>query len=200
MSKIAIISGSQRSDSQSLKVANALAAKLTSMDNCASVDVLDLGTHPLPFWDMKMSDEDKQAASKVADKVVDKDAFIVITPEWHGMVPASLKNFFLHFGKDYFAHKPALIVAVSAGVGGAYVVNELRTSSYKNSRLCYLPEHLIIRGVSKVFNENGENDEKSHKYLSNRADYCLSMLLSYSDALKQVRQQLPDDSEYANGM
>jgi hypothetical protein len=39
-----------------------------------------------------------------------------------------------------------LIIAVSGGAGGgAYPVAELRMSSYKNSRICYLPEHLIVR-------------------------------------------------------
>jgi NAD(P)H-dependent FMN reductase len=40
------------------------------------------------------------------------DGFVVVTPEWHGMVPAGLKNFFLLWpGSGVLAHKPALIIS-----------------------------------------------------------------------------------------
>ncbi len=54
-----------------------------------------------------------------------------------------------------------LIVAVSSGAGGAYPVAELRMSSYKNSRICYIPEQIIIRDVENVLNEAGENIVKN---------------------------------------
>ena len=41
------------------------------------------------------------------------------------------------------AHKPGLIVTVSAGLGGSYPVTELRISSHKNTRLCYIPDHVL---------------------------------------------------------
>ena len=72
---------------------------------------------------------------------------MVIAPEWHGQVPAGLKNFFLICGRAEVGHKPALITTVSSGDGGAYPVAELRMSSYKNNRICYIPEQLIIRNV-----------------------------------------------------
>ena len=78
--------------------------------------------------------------SPISNKLASSDAFIVISPEWHGMAPAGLKNFFLMWGKGELAHKPALIITVSSGDGGSYPVAELRMSSYKNNRICFLPE------------------------------------------------------------
>src|SRR5690606_35647286 len=117
------------------------------------------------------------------------DGFVIISPEWHGMVPAGLKNFLLMWtAGGELAHKPALIVTVSASVGGSYPVAELRMSGYKNNRLCFLPEHLIVRNVGSVFNANSEdNDPKSQQYLSERLLYCLQLLREYALALRQVR-------------
>ena len=119
------------------------------------------------------------------------------------MVPSGLKNFFLLWaGGGELAHKPALIVTVSTSEGGAYPVNELRTSSYKNSRLCYLPENLIIRHAAKVFNDDdADNDERSHTYLSARLVYCLELLKEYAIAFKGIRASGKASlATYTNGM
>jgi hypothetical protein len=100
------------------------------------------------------------------------------------------------------AHKPALIVAVSTSDGGSYPIAELRMSSYKNSRICYLPEHLIIRRVEKVFNDDpAQNDLRSQGYLQNRLTYCLDMLQEYALAFRQIRASGKTSLEtYATGM
>ena len=118
------------------------------------------------------------------------------------MVPAALKNFFLVCGGASFAHKPALPVGVSVGPGGTYPINELRTSSYKNNRLCYLPEHLIVRNCMVVMNEDAsENDEGEHSYISERSLYCMRQLIAYADALARVRESgAADLTPYPNGM
>ena len=83
-------------------------------------------------------------------RVAEFDELVVMSPEWSGMVPAGLKNFFLLCGADHLAHKPGLIVGVSASLGGSYPIAELRTSSYKNTRLCYIPDHVIVRNVGQM--------------------------------------------------
>ena len=69
------------------------------------------------------------------DRMRRADGFVIISPEWAGMVPPGLKNILLFAGPREVGHKPALIVAVSASRGGSYPVNELRTSGNKNSRI-----------------------------------------------------------------
>ena len=117
-------------------------------------------------------------------------------------MPAGLKNFFLLFNKYELGHKPALIVAVSSGSGGAYPVAELRMSSYKNNRLCYIPEHVIIRDVEKVFNQDAkDNDERSDTFYKNRLNWSLEILLGYGKALKSMRETTNIHHEkFANGM
>ena len=201
--QIAIIVGSHRKDSQSAKVARFLASQLTSLgDN--SCWICDLGKEPLPLWDEDIGSDAPQwsGLKALAEKIDAADAFIIISPEWHGMVPAALKNFFLVCGGVSFAHKPALPVGVSVGPGGTYPINELRTSSYKNNRLCYLPEHLVVRNCMVVMNqEESENDEGEHSYISERSLYCMKQLIAYADALAQVRASgAADLTPYPNGM
>lgn len=201
--QIAIIVGSHRKDSQSAKVARFLASQLMSLGehNCW---ICDLGKEPLPLWDEEIGSDAPQwsGLKALTEKVDTADAFIMIAPEWHGMVPAALKNFFLVCGGASFAHKPALPVGVSVGPGGTYPINELRTSSYKNNRLCYLPEHLIVRNCMLVMNEDvSENDEGEHSYISERSLYCMKQLIAYADALVQVRASgAADLTPYPNGM
>ena len=194
MLKIAILSGSNRPDSQSAKVAAYLQQQLQQHGQQACV--LDLAATPLPLWPVGPAEHWPAMQAQLADA----DALVVIAPEWHGMACPAVKNFFLYASKAELAHKPALLVGVSSGVGGAYPISELRASGYKNSRLCYLPEHLIIRQVEQVLNAGaalGEGDQR----IRARIDYALDILCQYAEALKTVRANISfANPDFANGM
>ena len=202
---ITIVSGSHRKVSQSIKIAKAIKNALKPLKECDEANIFDLANNPLPLWHEGIRNNGKKSKSllaSISEKLAFSDAFIIISPEWHGMVPAGLKNFFLMWGKGELAHKPALIVTVSSGDGGSYPVAELRMSSYKNNRICYLPEHLIIRNVESVFNDNEiDNNSSSQEYFENRLDYCLKQLLTYSKAFKQIRESdAVSIKKYGSGM
>lgn len=202
--KISVINGSHRVNSQSLKVAKYIQSQL---DNGMADQswLFSLAGNPLPLWDEGVWDNEPkwtQLLSPIKEQLIDSDAFVVVSPEWHGQVPAGLKNFFLLFGKNELGHKPALIVSVSSGDGGAYPVAELRMSSYKNSRICYLPEHVIVRHVENVLNENSnDNDSSRDTYLRDRIQWSLNILKAYGVALKQVRESgVTQSDKFRNGM
>lgn len=202
--KIAIISGSHRQNSQSMKVARHIQETLEN-GICNDTWLYSLEGNPLPLWDEGVWEgEPKWQAilTPIREQLSSCDALVVITPEWHGQVPAGLKNFFLLFGKNELAHKPALIVSVSAGAGGAYPVAELRMSSYKNSRLCYIPEHVIIREVESILNDNEQdNDPRSDSYIRERLQWSLKILKEYATALKSVRASgVTETDKFGNGM
>ena len=202
--KISVISGSHRDEAQSLKVAKVIQSYLEN-GICEETWLYSLSGNPLPLWDQGIWDGDpkwEEILSPIREQLASSDAFVVISPEWHGQVPAGLKNFFLLFGKKEFGHKPALITTVSSGEGGAYPVAELRMSSYKNSRICYIPEHLILRKIEKVLNENPEdNDERSDSYYRERIQWVLKILKEYAVALKQVRETgVTATDKFNNGM
>ena len=201
--RIGVIVGSHRKDSQSAKVGRFLAAGLEHRDG-VSTWTLDLGKNPLPLWDEALWSQGEQWAGLPALKAQldDSDAFIVIAPEWHGMVPAALKNFFLLWGAgSELSHKPALPCAVSASDGGAYVIAELRMSSYKNNRLCWLPENLIARQVKLICNEDESlNDATLQSKFSARSEYVIDLLIAYANALRDVRALgIIDHETFMNG-
>ncbi len=202
--KITIISGSHRENSQSSKVANHY-QKVMLDGICDEAPIISLENNPLPLWDEGLwnGDEKWDALLKpYKETLQSSDGFVVITPEWHGQVPAGLKNFFLIFGRNEFSNKPAKIVSISSADGGAYPVAELRMSSYKNSRLCYIPEQMIIRNVEKVLNDNPEdNDQSADEYFRERIVWSLNILKQYVIALKQVRESgVTETDKFGNGM
>ncbi len=201
--KITIISGSHRRQAQSLKVAEFIRGQLREKGVEASV--LSLSGNPLPLWDEGVWEDDPAWHQRLApwrEQLAASDGFVVISPEWHGQVPAGLKNFFLLFGWAELGHKPALIVAVSSGDGGAYPVAELRMSSYKNNRLCYIPEQVIVRHVEEVLNASAQdNDARSDKFYRQRISWALDILRQYAVALKGVRESgVVESDQFCNGM
>ncbi len=203
--KISIISGSHRNPSQSEKIGRYVETRLKDKFTDADPFLYSLADNPLPLWDQSVWESDEGWEKRLAplkEQFSSSDAFVIITPEWHGQVPSGLKNLFLLMSRFELGHKPAFIISVSSGNGGAYPVAELRMSSYKNNRLCYIPEQLIIRDVEKVFNENmKDNDEKSDLYYKERLDWCLNILLGYGKALKTMRSEIDiHHDKFSNGM
>jgi len=203
--KISIISGSHRNPSQSEKVARYLEKTLSSDFEKIEPWVYALADNPLPLWDQTVWENNEEWNKRLApikQQLSESDGFIIISPEWHGQVPAGLKNFFLLFNRFELGHKPALIVTVSSADGGAYPVAELRMSSYKNNRLCYIPEHLILRNIEKILNENAdENIEAADSYFRERIHWALGVLQGYAIALKSMRETTKiHHDKFSNGM
>lgn len=198
MLNIALVAGSSRSNSQSGKVAHFLRQRLIDLGHTSQEqsNVIDLGLAPLPLWPA----DDNGPWELFRQQLAAADAVVIVTPEWNGMACPAIKNFFLYASKVELAHKPGLLVSVSSGIGGAYPISELRASGYKNCRLCYLPEHLIVRQVESVLNTPDAADEADAR-LRARVDYTLDILVRYAHALQPVRSAISfDNPAFTNGM
>lgn len=203
--KLGIISGSHRQASQSMKVAEFIETTLVEAGIADQVWTYSLAGNPLPLWDESVWEGDpawQQRLAPLREQLQSCDGFVVIAPEWHGQVPAGLKNFFLLCSRQELGHKPALIVTVSSADGGAYPVAELRMSSYKNNRLCYIPEQVIVRHVERVLNEDpATNDADADRYFRERISWSLQILKGYALALRQVRDSgITEHDSFKNGM
>lgn len=198
MHRIVIVAGSSRPESQTAKVAGFIQNALIrnhALDSEA-VSVIDLGKRPLPLWPA----DDHGPWSEYEALLSAADAAIILAPEWHGMACPAIKNFFLYASKAQLAHKPAMLGGISAGVGGAFPISELRASSYKNCRLCYIPEHLIVRDVNHVMNGD-EPESQADERLRQRLNYNLDVLLHYTRALASVRPLIDmSNPAFTNGM
>ena len=146
--RIFILAASQRCPSQTLKVSQFLAQRLKNQGH--TVILHDCGSAPLPLWAEDQTGPAWDEWNTLSKKIERAEAVIVATPEWNGMATPQAKNFFMISNAQLLGHKAGLIVSVSGGRGGAYPVAELRTSSYKNCRIAWMPEHLIVRTAERV--------------------------------------------------
>ena len=198
--KISIISASHRMNSQSKKIAGFLQNNLSSMDTKLNTFILDLADVALPLWSPEKKDGKDiwgDTWKSISCNLNESDGFILVVPEYGGMATPAAKNIFLLCGNGEFAHKPGLIVSVSSGNGGAYPVSELRMSSYKNTHIMWIPENIIIRNVEE-FN-SGAHGDNIPKWLDNRIDYVLKLLLVYASNMKPLREII-NRKDFGNGM
>lgn len=185
--RITLVCGSHRKNSQSLKVTKFLSTVLEKKE--IETSILDLGGNPLPIWDPSMWEKKsdlKDLWNGFNQDLNKSDAYIFVTPEYSGMASPALKNFFLYLSGVDISHKPGLIVTVSSGMGGSYPNAELRMSSYKNTRIVYVPDHVIVRHVESLL--NSENPEtKDDEYIRNRLTYVANVLVEYAKAFVSIR-------------
>jgi NAD(P)H-dependent FMN reductase len=189
--KISVICGSQRLNSQSKKVGLFLQNLLKNKN--ITTDFIELAALDMPFFlsSQSFTPEWKEKWAQVSSTLLDSEAFVIISPEWNGQATPIIKNFFNCLGKDELAHKPALLVSVSSGLGGAFVISELRASSQKNTLVNYIPEHLIIRQVEHILNQEVSSDAlyaETDEYIRERSKFAISVLIKYANALQQVRE------------
>ena len=199
--KLMIVCGSNRNAAQSTRIGRLIAGRIAAGSWRAETDFLSLAETELPLWDEGKWDGKEPWPSlwqPISERMKAVDGFVFVVPEWGGMVPAHVKNLFLLCGAGELAHKPGLIVSVSSGTGGAYPVAELRSSSYKNTFINWIPEHVIIRHAEEF--EPGSGNAASPGWLVDRIDYSISLLAAYAEALKTVRENVMDLQRFKTGM
>jgi NAD(P)H-dependent FMN reductase len=184
---ITIVSGSQRENSQSLNIAKYLQTLAEPLFE--ETTVLDLHELNLPLWNegVWQGSAEWEQWKPVAKILKHSDAFIFITPEWHGMATPALKNFLMLTTDDELAHKAALLVSVSASVNGVYPISELRMTGNKNNHVCFLPDHLIFRNAEDALtDQHNHSDSQMHS----RSEYTLELLAAYANALAPVHRDM----------
>ena len=198
--KISIISASHRMNSQSKKVSGFLQNNLSKINSRLNTFILDLADAGLPLWSAEKKDGKGfwgETWNSISSNLDESEGFILVVPEYGGMATPAAKNIFLLCGNGEFSHKPGLIVSISSGNGGAYPIAELRSSSYKNSHIMWIPENIIIRNVEE-FNPSAHG-ENIPEWLDNRIDYVLKLLLTYASNMKAIRR-IVNRKDFGNGM
>ncbi len=194
-----IISGSNRNNSQSSKVSRYCKQVLEAKGE--QVSLLDLHEMNLPLWTEAMwnpESEQSQNWQTYAKQLQAADALIIVAAEWAGAIPPSLRNILTHISFKETAHKPALLVGVtSSRTNGAYPISEMRAYSAKNNALVYIPDHVIVRNVESVLNDDSTDDE----WIKNRIDFSIDNLILYAKHLKALRDEAKFDFDnYSFGM
>ncbi len=132
------------------------------------------GPPPCPVW------------ARLSPLFARSDAVVLVVPEWNGIVPPAVTNLFLLASRGELAHKPALLVGVSATQGGSYPVASLRASSQKNTQICYIPDQIVVHDARNVL-EGPEPQSDQDAILRERIAYSARVLREYATAFRHIR-------------
>lgn len=120
--KVLGVGSSMRKDSFSTETLNKILEKVK--ENNAEIKLLDLYTTPLPIYPNESEIKNKNIQNAV-EMVNWADAFILATPDYHGSMAGSLKNFLDYFWSE-FAGKTFGYVCASHEKG-LTVMDQMRT-------------------------------------------------------------------------
>ena len=160
MPHIAIISSSVRTGRNSNRVALYFKDYL-EINNLATVEFIDLNEYRFPVFDERLRFQKNPSVEMLdfADKIKLADGVLIITPEYNGGYPASLKNV-IDLLYDEWYRKPIAISTVSNGIfGGSQVITSLQFSLWK-IRAWTVPAMFPVPSIQKSFDENGNATDK----------------------------------------
>jgi chromate reductase, NAD(P)H dehydrogenase (quinone) len=159
---VAVIVGSLRKESFTLKIANAL-VKLAP--DTLKLDVVTL--HNLSFFNQDLEASPPADWLAFRDKVQKSDAVLFITPEYNRSISGVLKNAIdvgsRPYGKSSFLDKPTGIISNSPGqLGGVSAAKHLQNILPGiTGPIMQQPEIYYFGGVGDAFNERGELTKES---------------------------------------
>jgi NAD(P)H-dependent FMN reductase len=178
MPQIAIISSSIRTGRNSHRVA-LFFKKYLEENKLATVEMLDLNEYRFPLFEerLRLQKNPPEAAVDFAEKINNADGIIIVSPEYNGGYPASLKNVIDLLYKEWY-HKPVAISTVSEGsFGGTQVITSLQFTLWK-MRAWTVAAMFPVPEVTKVFDEKGNPDtsrldEKRVSNFINELFWCI---------------------------
>ncbi|MFT3722587.1 MAG: NAD(P)H-dependent oxidoreductase [Hyphomonadaceae bacterium] len=165
--KIAVILGSLRNNSNSERLARAIAAEAPK--NLA-FDIIPIGD--LPFYNQDLETASPPAAwTAFRNRLNAADAVLFVTPEYNRSVPAVLKNAIdvgsRPYGASAYAGKPAAVVSSSIGpISGFGANHHLRQSlAFLDMPTLQQPE-MYLGSVGDWFDEDGKvKSEQTRAFL-----------------------------------
>lgn len=184
MPHIAIISSSVRTGRNSNRVALYFKGYLQT-NNLATVEFIDLNEYRFPVFDERLRFQKNPSAEMLdfADKIKLADGVLIVTPEYNGGYPASLKNV-IDLLYDEWYRKPIAISTVSNGIfGGSQVITSLQFSLWK-IRAWTVPAMFPVPKVEDAFDENGNPADKAGT--DKRAAAFINELLWYVEAKSKM--------------
>lgn len=175
MPHIGIISASVRSGRNSHRVALYF-ENFFKEHNLATVEMIDLNNYRFPVFDerLRLMPDPSQQVIEFAEKIKSVDGVLIVTPEYNGGYPASLKNV-IDLLYDEWRRKPIAIATVSAGAfGGSQVITSLQFSLWK-IQAWTVPAMFPVPKVKESFDENGipTDKEATHRRAKRFVDELL---------------------------
>ena len=160
MIKIVIISSSIR-DQRNSHMVSLFFRNYLEETKLADTEILDLKEFNFPLFTERLRylKDPPSAVLEFAGKIEKSDGVIIITPEYNGGYPASLKNVIDLLYKEW-DRKPVGIATVSDGIfGGSQVITSLQFVLWK-MKARVITERFLVPNVVKNFDEKGHPFDK----------------------------------------
>lgn len=132
MAHITIISSSIRAGRKSHNIA-LFFQKYLNDNQLATVEILDLAAYNFPLFEMRLKHHKNPSldALEFKNKIISSDGILMVTPEYNGSIPASLKNV-IDLLYEEWQNKPIAISTVSSGdFGGLQAFTHLQFILHK---------------------------------------------------------------------
>lgn len=165
MLHISILSSSVRRERKSHRVALYF-QKYLQERNIATVEILDLKEYKFPIFEdtIKTLQNPSEKIIDFSNKIKKADGVIIVTPEYNGGYPASLKNV-IDVLYDEWQGKPISFCTVSSGAfGGSQALISLQFTLWKIGALT-VTNMFYVSDVTNTFDEEGNalNSETTYK-------------------------------------
>ena len=184
MKNVSIISASVRLGRKSHRVALYLKNYLEE-NKIADPEIIDLAELNFPIFEerLRLMPNPSQEALAFADQIKATDAIIIVSPEYNGGYPASLKNV-IDLLYPEWKRKPIAICTVSEGAfGGIQVITSLQFTLWKIGALT-VPAMFPIATVEKTFDEKGQPSDPITT--NKRAAVFINELVWWTEAVKRM--------------
>lgn len=183
---ILVIYGSVRSERKGIRAARFMRDTLAGRGH--QVTLIDPAEYDLPLLDRMFKEfakgEAPDAMQRLADRIKQADAFVIVTGEYNHSMPPALKNLLDHYLQEWF-FRPSAIVSYSMGsFGGVRAAMQLRVTLAELG-MSSIPAIVPVPQVHKQFAEDGTpNDAEAW---DQRTAKFLAELEWYAAALKAQR-------------
>ena len=169
MPSISIISASVRTGRNSHRVALYF-EKYLAENNLAETEMIDLMEYNFPLFEERLQFQASPLPQTLefAQKIIDSEGIIIVTPEYNGGYPASLKNV-IDLLLVEWRHKPIAIATVSSGAfAGSQVIASLQFTLFK-IKAWTITEMFSVAKVQDNYDESGNaiNKEATDKIAAN---------------------------------
>lgn len=155
MNQIAIISASVRKGRKSHRVALYFQSLIEERE-LGKVNMLDLASYNFPIFEERLRSliPPPDGAVEFSEKIKSADGVIIVTPEYNGGHPASLKNAIDLLFPEW-KRKPVAIATVSAGgFGGMNAIGPLQYILWK-MQAWTVPTLFPVPKIQEAFDEEG---------------------------------------------
>ncbi len=174
--KVLLVVGSLHEDSVTRVAINHLSENLSTAG--CEVNTLDFIEDPLPLFNPDTVWE-QDYYSLLKKRVLDSDVIVLGTPDYHGSISSTLKNFLDHFWKEFAGKLFATVVA--SHEKGLTVHDQLRTVA----RQCYA--WVMPYGVSFLEKVDVKDGQVVSEELKNRLEMLQNDIQTYGSILSAQR-------------